>query len=279
MDLMNEIAKVKYSGYFKQAGSLELETTSRSMGDLLSISNLLKTYLGLSDYESRVYTTILLRGGLTAGKIAVYSGVPRVKVYSCLRRLMDAGLVYEEPGRPARYRTFDGAPMFKFIADKLEGEARLLKKLSDMVRRVEEKGSYSDVWVFDDPRDFVSKVEELMFKVKQNLSIAAGPDGLALLYRRLSRSLDFVARKGVEVEVYGRPGGWAATALRELSYVYRVQEAMVPESIFALAMDYEMCALGFVKVKAGCFKVGPLILLRGKAVVKALWRVLTGISF
>lgn len=141
MDLMKKIAKaVKYSGSFKQVGSLEQEAVPKSIGELFSISNLLRIYLGLSEYESRVYTAILLRGGLTAGKIAVYSGVPRVKVYSCLRRLMEAGLVYEEPGRPARYRTFDGAPTLRFIAGKLEDEAKLLKKLSDVVGSVEERG-------------------------------------------------------------------------------------------------------------------------------------------
>ncbi|MCD6443492.1 TrmB family transcriptional regulator [Candidatus Bathyarchaeota archaeon] len=277
---MKEMAKVvKYSANFKRIGTLEFEGVPGSIGDLFSISNLLKTYLGLSEYESRIYTAILLRGSLTAGKIAIYSGVPRVKVYSCLKRLMEAGLVYEEPGRPARYRTFDSAPTLRFIADKLEGEAMLLKRLSNMVRRVEEGRNYSDVWVFDDIKGFVSKIQELMFEVKRCLSIVVSPDGLALLYRKLSKSLEFVARKGIRVEVYGRSGGWATTALRELSYVYKVREAMVPENVFAFAIDYESCVLGFVKVKVRSFEVGPLILLRGRKTVKTLWRVLTGVLF
>ena len=59
--------------------------------------------LGLTEYETNAYLTLLEKGMLTASKCSASSGVPRPRCYDVLRSLMEKGLVKMEPGRPTRY--------------------------------------------------------------------------------------------------------------------------------------------------------------------------------
>jgi len=55
-------------------------------------------YLGLSEYEAKIYVSLVEAGQAKARTLSVLSGVPRTKVYSVLKKLIDLGLVTEVPG-------------------------------------------------------------------------------------------------------------------------------------------------------------------------------------
>ncbi len=59
--------------------------------------------LGLTEYETNAYLTLLEKGMLTASECSASSGVPRPRCYDVLRSLMEKGLVKMEPGRPTKY--------------------------------------------------------------------------------------------------------------------------------------------------------------------------------
>ncbi|MDP7282249.1 MAG: helix-turn-helix domain-containing protein [Candidatus Undinarchaeales archaeon] len=80
--------------------------------------NLLKR-VGLNQYESAVYKSLLSRGVSTVGEIAESSKVPRSRVYDVLGSLEKKGFSLAQLGRPVKY----AAVKPKMIVDKLKGFA------------------------------------------------------------------------------------------------------------------------------------------------------------
>ena len=60
-------------------------------------------YLGLSEYEARVYVSLVMEGASEARRLSMRCGVPRTKVYATLKKLMERGLVFELPGDPRKF--------------------------------------------------------------------------------------------------------------------------------------------------------------------------------
>jgi hypothetical protein len=70
--------------------------------DILSLWPKIVEYIGLSEYESKVYLSLINLGTAGARKLSINCDVPRTKVYGTLKKLIDYGLVVEIPGTPKK---------------------------------------------------------------------------------------------------------------------------------------------------------------------------------
>ena len=80
--------------------------------------------LGLTGFDAKVYTTLLLYGPLSPSQLAERLEVHRPQVYAALRRLEDKGLIEVSRGKPPLYRAVDP----KLFLSKLEEEIRGLRE-------------------------------------------------------------------------------------------------------------------------------------------------------
>lgn len=99
--------------------------------------NLLKR-IGLNQYESRIYTSLLSSGTLTAGEISELANVPRSRVYDVLTSLEKKGFAVIQVGRPVRYLAVSPEDALHRVKANFEEEynSRLttLDKLKDDIR-------------------------------------------------------------------------------------------------------------------------------------------------
>lgn len=58
---------------------------------------------GLTEYEARVYLTLIVKGGMEASKVSRYADIPRPHTYSVLKALQMRGLVTVIPEAVNRY--------------------------------------------------------------------------------------------------------------------------------------------------------------------------------
>src|SRR5439155_9519031 len=58
---------------------------------------------GLTEYQARVYLTLLDLGAATASQISPLSKVPRTRIYTTMQQLHQKGLVQILPETPLRY--------------------------------------------------------------------------------------------------------------------------------------------------------------------------------
>jgi len=61
------------------------------------------TSLGLTTYEARAYSTLILRDSFSAAQVARQAGLPRQRIYDVLGSLVQKGLASVRPGPHAKY--------------------------------------------------------------------------------------------------------------------------------------------------------------------------------
>ena len=86
-----------------------------------NIQNLLKR-VGLNQYESAIYTSLLSNGVSTVGEIAESSRVPRSRVYDVLSGLEKKGFAIIQLGRPVKYSAIKSGMVLDKLKQKAENE-------------------------------------------------------------------------------------------------------------------------------------------------------------
>jgi len=133
--------------------------------------------LGLTDYETRAYLTLLESGVLTASQVSENAEVPYSKVYETLTSLERKGWIETEHGRPGQY--YPKAPSEALARMKLQLEDRLktwqktiLGELEPFYERREIREK-PDIWILRGELNTLAKLKEMMGKAKDELMIAA----------------------------------------------------------------------------------------------------------
>ncbi len=131
---------------------------------------------GLTEYELRVYTSLLEHHTLPASKISEYSGVPYSKIYEVLASLEKKGWVESEHGRPSKYYPkppTEAIEASKFrILDSLKlNETQILEELKPLYEKKETR-ERPDIWIVRGEFNVLAKARELISNTQRELLIA-----------------------------------------------------------------------------------------------------------
>ena len=132
--------------------------------------------LGLTDYEMRVYITLLERGNMTANQISEAAGVPYSKIYEVLESLESKGWIGSEGGRPAKF--YPRSPITALEVNRMRIERRLKTYenivISELLPLYESGGlrERPDVWILRGELNVLSKLKDLLSNCDLELQIA-----------------------------------------------------------------------------------------------------------
>jgi sugar-specific transcriptional regulator TrmB len=108
------------------------------------------TNCGLSEYESKAYSTLVFMGPSRAGAISKESAVPQSKIYEILDGLAEKRLVEVFDGRPKEYKAADPKIAIKKLLqaerDRLEGLGNKVDEISDFLRPSKKDDVIGGVW-------------------------------------------------------------------------------------------------------------------------------------
>ena len=133
--------------------------------------------LGLTEYETRAYLSLIEEGVMTASEISAHGNVPYSKIYETLNSLEKKGWIETERGRPRCY--YPKSPSESLDAAKLRlqetlksWEQAILNELQPLYekREIREK---PDIWILRGEFNILAKLQEMLEKTKSNLMIAA----------------------------------------------------------------------------------------------------------
>lgn len=120
--------------------------------------------LGLTEYEARVYATLVGMGEATAREVHEMSAVPRTRIYDILRDLGGKGFVEFVDGSPTYYRAVEPDRLMKRLKDELV--ASIDRSTSELLSLNLQVHGSSPVWcvrsewgIKNRIRDFLSRVE------------------------------------------------------------------------------------------------------------------------
>ncbi|MFH1398648.1 MAG: helix-turn-helix domain-containing protein [Candidatus Woesearchaeota archaeon] len=95
--------------------------------------------LGLTEYEEKVYMTLLKEGSLTGGKVSRLSGVPHGRTYEVLNSLAKKGFVSILPIKPKLFKAVSPEiAVREYIHDKIAGLHRLADTVPSELQKVKE---------------------------------------------------------------------------------------------------------------------------------------------
>jgi sugar-specific transcriptional regulator TrmB len=211
--------------------------------DLLKIWPKIVEYIGLSEYESKVYLSLIDLGTVSARKLSLNCDVPRTKVYGTLKKLIDYGLVVEMPGHPKQFAPANPGESFNTILTITKEKAtdfdQIIRQLDEIhEKRKEKMGPHQKiVWFLDKDHNIKGKCNEIIRQSEEELKILTTEDGLEILFNAAHRLLDEMQESGVEIKLYSPLDPKVNPLARELSYIYQVKQVEVDTPILFINSD------------------------------------------
>ncbi|HKZ45709.1 MAG TPA: helix-turn-helix domain-containing protein [archaeon] len=105
---------------------------------------------GLSDYESKTYTALVLKGPSKAGDICREADVPQSKIYETLEYLMSKQLVEVFEGRPKEFKAVPPDIVLKGLVERRETDLKALKGMASSIigilKPVEQENMIEGIW-------------------------------------------------------------------------------------------------------------------------------------
>ncbi len=164
--------------------------------------------LGLNEYESKAYLSLLSQGSATASTISSLSSIPRARVYDVLTSLEKKGFVEKKPVKPVTY----SAVQPSFAVKKIESAHRQgfedsMKELSTLASMLEKQVSLNEVSADGGEVVLISGWHNIASKISQKLSEAKSEvvfsamslDAIKRKKQFFSKELGELERKGVKV--------------------------------------------------------------------------------
>lgn len=140
--------------------------------------------LGLNEYESRAFLTVLEAGIVVAREISDRSGIPYAKVYQVLENLAQKQLIIADESRPKKFRSRNPAESFnerlksiendwvqnhnrrvELVKSEIKGFEALFKTNKADIE--EEQG----VWTIVGLTNIISRIQKLLSKTNNKLRI------------------------------------------------------------------------------------------------------------
>lgn len=158
-------------------------------------STLLLQEMGFSEYEARVYQSLLAENPLTAYEAARKSGIPSSKIYALLARMEDKGLV--QVFNREKTKRYIPLEVEEFIEGQRSRLNRNLDQLEKQLSKEEAEVPLAYVWNIKEEDKFFRKAEEIINRSKVNLLISLWKEEL----NRLLPVLKEADTRGVQISL------------------------------------------------------------------------------
>jgi len=160
--------------------------------------------LGLTNYEIRVYTTLLFSGSTTAAEISKRSGVPYSKIYDVLNSLYERGWTYSNNSRPQNFFPKSPSTAVEAMMVEMENSIRSYRNilLNELMPIYEKTGlkEKPDIWVVSGLYNIAAKLTEIIQSSKEELLIAI-PKVPEKVIKTFQPFLREIFEKGVKIIV------------------------------------------------------------------------------
>ena len=209
-------------------------------------------YAGLSEYEAKVYLSLIGLGSSRARKLSINCKVPRTKVYGTLKKPVEYGLVIEIPGVPKCFTPTSPLDAFgstvKRTLDKALDFSAILESLVDTheTSMKEVSPQQKTLWYLNSDDDILGKFHEIVSQAKETLDVVASADGLTLFFNSAPNLLDQMQNIGVDVRIFSPLDPKANPLARELSYLFDVKKVDISSPLLFVDSDHQSFILAKV---------------------------------
>ena len=164
------------------------------------------TSCGLSEYESRAYSSLVFLGTAKASIISKDSQVPQSKIYDVLEQLMEKQLVEMFDGRPKEFKAVEPEIALTKLLENRSREIEYLKAkidtISKFLRPTANEETINGIWVIKGKKwiEFFDKIIEMSKRSKKYMY------GVTRDYSRspeFGKAIRACVKRGVDIRVIG----------------------------------------------------------------------------
>ena len=163
------------------------------------------TSFGLTEYEAKVYLTLVLKGVQKASTLADMSDIPRPHVYSVIKLLHEKGLIIIIPEKVTKYQALPlDVALNKLLEERMESIRSLEnigKELASMVREKGAPGEASDgekVQLYSGRWAIVDLIHKMMSRANASCEIITNDKSFVLTAGAYEPDLAGMDKKGVQ---------------------------------------------------------------------------------
>ena len=235
--------------------------------------------LGLSEYQAKVYITLVISGQSKARDISQISGVPRTKVYETLKNLIDRGLVEELPSNPLKFIASSPIKSFRENFQPLEEKTKNLRKLLHILEFYHRKAKntetieQTEVWILRDS-EVLKKLKSILYEAKKSVMILTSTSGIIFLYRDFGKILDRTAEKGVKIQILTPRDPYSRHIVKEFAYQFEVKYTDFKLSVLYICADWKESLL--IKHEPQKFNIEIGIFSNNPKLSRLLFQILSG---
>ncbi|NYZ80018.1 TrmB family transcriptional regulator [Candidatus Micrarchaeota archaeon] len=167
--------------------------------------------IGLNQYESRAYLSLVNSAPATASEVSEIASIPRPRAYDILEGLSKKGFISVQPGRPVKFSAVEIDEAFSSL--KKHKNEEICKELVDIDKiasglkgrvkdfKPEMKEEENHVWVLRDRKNIYSKIESLISNANESILIATGDDELKRKIDTYENTLREAKKRGVNITI------------------------------------------------------------------------------
>lgn len=159
--------------------------------------------LGFTEYEAKCFVAATRVGTGTAKEVSDVANVPRARVYDCMERLAEHGLVDVQESKPKRYRAVAPETAVATLRRAFETRFDQLESLLPSLHATSREDDSDEVWVVEGGADVADRMLQLVADASESVVVAIGAEGL--LTDELLDALGDATDRGVAV-TFGSPG-------------------------------------------------------------------------
>lgn len=164
--------------------------------------------MGMREYESKAYTTLLHKGICTAEHINKFSGIPLTRVYETLQSLEKRGLVVVLNTRPKRYKIVSIECLENLIAERKGMMKEEIKKLEDTFSSIRElapkvqedliDSTKEDIWIYRGRENVIRRIMDAEKDTENEILVFS--DDFSL-FPRVNKLFRRKIREGVKIRL------------------------------------------------------------------------------
>jgi len=162
--------------------------------------------LGLTQYESKIYSTLVIEGVSTAKDISNICGIPYGKIYEIINSLTNKGFAIVLPTKPMKYRAAPPKEVIKQVKNSNEkkiqkAESVIINELESIFRKnkefIEPKGLF---WIINGRTAINKKTEELLEKANNHIYMFLSEKGITRM-KYYYEMLKELRKKGIKISI------------------------------------------------------------------------------
>ena len=205
--------------------------------------------LGLTEYESRAYLTLVKIGASKASELSFFAQIPRSKAYGTLKELARKGLIHVIPGKPELYSAVSPNDALMPVLSKLH---RRLQDSEDIVLElnlVHEARKYAkqdlpresvEFWETSGRQPLCSRLNQALLEATESISLATTAAGLIRAYKAQSELLEKALIRGVNVRLVAPMSPDNLLVAEQFAEIVPMRRLDQPLDINFISVDHQL---------------------------------------